>query len=330
MTGHSKSDYIKTVTFNTPEYMPVIMGFYPEVWDNYGAELEEHVLLHPNLFPDYKKGDYLLPVQTTWQFEAGKHFDHWGCEWDNIVPGHDAICIGHPIKDLNDVHRFPMPSEDMDYLEHGLMFLRLTYLRGYEECMIDFFEERPEFFALIDKVLEYNMRIVHKVLAAADPDDPEFLFMDDLGMQTGLPTGPEKWRKILKPCFAKLMKPVKDQGKFIKFHADGCIYEIIPDLKDCGVDLINPQFRANGLDNLKAACCGTGRNKIAVLLDLDRQLYPFATPSELEDHVMLAVETLGSREGGLMLYAEIMNGIPLENIVALMHALEKARVHFAK
>ena len=28
----------------------------------------------------------------------------------------------------------------------------------------------------------------------------------------------------------------------------------MPDLMECGVDMINPQFRANGLDNLVRVC----------------------------------------------------------------------------
>ena len=78
----------------------------------------------------------------------------------------------------------------------------------------------------------------------------------------------------------------------IYMHTDGCIYDIIPDLNDCGVNIINPQFRANGLENLKRVTRGEGRNKMAVNLDLDRQLFPFAKPSQIEDHIMQCVEEL--------------------------------------
>ena len=104
-------------------------------------------------------------------------------------------------------------------------------------------------------------------------------------------------------------------------HTDGMIYEIIPDLKECGVDMINPQFRANGLDNLERVCKG----KIAVDLDLDRQLFPFATPSQIDDHVREAVEALYLPQGGLALKAEIGYEVPLENVAAIFDSLRKYR-----
>ena len=319
-------NYKKFATFNYPDTIPVSSGIYQPTWERYGDDLEELVLQHPNLFPGYQKGQYKTKPQLIWQYQLGKHTDHWGCEWDNIIEGHDSICVKPALPDLADVDNLPIPEKDIG-LEHGLMFLRLTYIRGWENAMIDFYEESPEFFRLIEKVISYNERQVKLQLDRMGDDDYMIGFGDDLGMQTSLPTGPEKWRKILKPCFARLYKPCKDQGKLIYMHTDGCIHEIIPDLNDCGVNIINPQFRANGLENLKRVTRGEGRNKIAVNLDLDRQLFPVATPSQIENHIMECVEELYLPSGGLSLYAEIAEEIPLENIGAIFNALEKARIY---
>jgi hypothetical protein len=108
-------------------------------------------------------------------------------------------------------------------------------------------------------------------------------------------------------------------------HTDGHIVEIIPDLIDCGVNVVNPQVRANGLDNLARVCKG----RVCVDLDLDRQLFPFCTPQEIDDHVHAAVETLGSSDGGLWLKAEIGFDVPLENVEAICTALEKYRAYYA-
>ena len=321
-------NYVKFATFNCPETIPVTASVYDPVWRRYGPALEEIVLRHPVLFPDYRKGDYKerLKPNLWWAYQAGKHIDHWGCEWDNLVDGHDSFCIGHPLADLEDVDALPMPEKNIG-LEHGLMFLRLTYIRGYENAMIDFFEEQPEFFRLIEKVVVYNLRQINLELERMKPEDPVIRFGDDLGIQTALPIGADRWRKIMKPCFMRLFEPCKKHGKLVFMHTDGCVHEIIPDLKDCGVDIINPQFRANGLDNLKYVTRGEGRHKIAVHLDLDRQLFPFATPSQLEDHIMECVEALYLPSGGLALFAEIAEDIPLENIAAIFDALEKVRAY---
>lgn len=99
-------------------------------------------------------------------------------------------------------------------------------------------------------------------------------------------------------------------------HTDGHILEIIPDLMDCGVNVIN-QVRANGLDNLVDVC----NSKVCVDLDLDRQMFPFCEAADIDAHVREAVIKLGSPEGGLWLSAEIGPDIPLENFDRRPHII---------
>jgi hypothetical protein len=204
------------------------------------------------------------------------------------------------------------------------MFLRLADLRGFEEIMIDFAEEPPELQMLLDIVLAYNLKQRDLWLEKHAGDDEFFWVGDDLGTQHALPISPEKWRKYLKPCYRAIYQPVRQAGHPVYMHTDGHIHEIIPDLVECGVMVINPQFRANGLDNLAHVCKG----KVCVDLDLDRQLFPFCTPADIDRHVREAVETLGSPEGGLWLKGEVDDGVPLENVEAICAALEKYRGHF--
>ncbi len=149
-------------------------------------------------------------------------------------------------------------------------------------------------------------------------------FGDDLGMQQRLPIHPKKWRPYLKPCFAEIYRPFREAGYYVYMHTDGHIIEIIPDLVDCGVNVVNPQVRANGLEALAETCKG----KVCVDLDLDRQLFPSPPPQQIDDHVREAVEILGSPEGGLWLKAEIGEDVPLDNIAAIFTALEAYRTFF--
>jgi uroporphyrinogen-III decarboxylase len=215
------------------------------------------------------------------------------------------------------------PTEDMG-LPHGFMYLRLADLRGFEEIMVDFAEEPPELQMLIDAVLEYNMRQL-EIKLEKEAGDEIVSFGDDLGHQHALPISPAKWRKYMKPCYAKMYARCHQEGHSVYMHTDGQIYEIIPDLIDCGVNVVNPQIRANGLDRLVEVCKG----EVCVDLDLDRQLFPFASPAQLDEHVHEAVEALGAPEGGLWLKAEIDHGVSLENIEALCCALERYRTHFS-
>ena len=100
--------------------------------------------------------------------------------------------------------------------------------------------------------------------------------------------------------------------------AEDPILEIIPDLIEVGVRLLNPQIRANGLEGLQRIA----RGRVALNQDLDRQLFPFATPSGIEDHIGTVFEGLFLPEGGLMLTAECAPDVPLQNIDAICTALE--------
>jgi uroporphyrinogen decarboxylase len=319
------SDRLKALRFERPERIPVGVGILPAAWMKHRRALDEIVARHPALFGKQKVGerDYDAVGGT---YVAGAHTDAWGCVWSNVKTGMEAIVTGHPVPTREDVRRLKPPTKDAGF-PHGFMYLRLCDLRGFEEMMVDFSEEPPELQQLLDIVLEYNLRqgrLRLEELQRKPPTEPLVHFGDDLGMQHSLPMRPETWRKYLKPCFARIYRPFREAGYYVYMHTDGHILEIIPDLADCGVNVVNPQARANGLQNLARVCKG----KICVALDLDRQMFPFATPAQLDAHVKEAVETLGAPEGGLWLSAELGEDVPLENVEAILTALEKYRDYF--
>jgi uroporphyrinogen decarboxylase len=315
------TNYLKAMKFEYPEVIPVKIGILPSAWMKYRENLSAIVEKYPSIFGQYDrtKHDYCAQPET---YKAGEHVDAWGCVWSNVHEGCEAIVTHHPLPTREAVNDFKAPKEDVG-LPHGFMYLRLADLRGFEELMIDFAQEPPELQMLIDIVLEYNVRQVKNILRQTDY--PVLGFGDDLGMQTSLPISPEKWRKYLKPCYAKLYGLCREAGRWVYMHSDGQIYPIIADLIECGVNIINPQIRANGLDNLIQVCKG----KVCVDLDLDRQMFPFCDSTDIDEHVHEVVAKLGAPEGGLMLTAECGPDVPLENIDAICRALDKYRSYYS-
>lgn len=309
------NDLIKAMTYGYPEQIPVSVGLLPAAWLKYGGELTRLAADYPDLITRVPEaGRVAIPDS----YRYGSFTDEWGCVWSNIQEGMESIVTGHPVKTRADILALKLPPNRDGRLPHGFMYLRLLDLRGFEEAMMDFAEECGELDALIGKVLEYNML---QIEAALPRMGGVAFFGDDLGMQRGLAIGPAKWRKYMKPCFQRMYARVRAAGKLVYMHTDGMIYEIMPDLMDCGCNMINPQYRANGLDNLVRVC----RGKIPVDLDLDRQLFPFATPSQLESHVAECVEAFYLPQGGLALTIELNYDVPLENIAALLDAARKYR-----
>lgn len=317
------SDLIKAIRMESPSAIPTSVGFLPAMWIHHGAETQRLVREFPQFFPENYSVDYSDPMAiANGTYKAGTHVDEWGCVWSNLHEGMEAIVTGHPVKTPEDVHTLEIPKNRDGRLPHGFMYLRLLDLCGFENAMMMFAEEEEEIDLLINKVLTYNKIQIESVM---DSWGDIVYFGDDLGMQKGLAIGAERWRKYLKPCYKEMYGMIKKKypDKLIYMHTDGCIHEIMKDLVECGVDMINPQYRANGLDNLVRVC--RKEQIIPINLDLDRQLFPFATRSQIFDHVGECVEALYLPEGGLSLNVEMNYEIPIDTCAAILEALEKYR-----
>jgi len=339
-------NYLKTIYFDTPEWTPCNVGLMPATWMKYREDLEEIVLVHPRLFPDYQRGDVDFDFKELPNplYELGHFVDCWGTVWENIERGLDSHPIGFPLENWEALGSYVPPDpltedsfgpRDWDQvkrsldearargdiataggLQHGFMYMRLFYLRRFENLMMDMATDDPRLQTVIQMVESYNSAVIRKNLELG----PEMMgFGDDLGLQRILPMGPALWRKYIKPSYDRMFAPCRAVDMPIRLHTDGHVVEIIPDLIEIGVTLLNPQIRANGLDGLVKMAKG----KVALHQDLDRQLFPFATDSEIEDHIGEVFEALYLPEGGLMLHAECEPDVSLDNIEVICKTLEK-------
>ncbi len=205
---------------------------------------------------------------------------------------------------------------------HGFYFLRMQYLRGFENLMIDIATDEPRLRELAEMVYRFNQYRVDRQLAAGVD---MMGFAEDLGTQTSSMISPVDFKKWVVPYYKRLMKPCRDAGVEVFLHCDGHIMEIMDDLIDCGVNFINPQDLVNGIDNLAKYVKG----RIAIRLDIDRQkIVPFGTPAQIRELVEEEVRKLGSPRGGLSLSAGIYPPTPPENIEALCCAMDEFRTYW--
>lgn len=308
-------NFVKAITYGNPSELTVLAGFLPAAWLKYGDKLEYIREKYSDLVGNTMKYDETNMPKT---FYKGKIVDGWGCEWANAIDGMEAIVTGHPLKTEEDMLALKIPTVDMG-TPHGFMYLRILDLLGFENAMIAFAEESEALEHVIEVVLEYNISQIKKQLA--NYDYPIIMFGDDLGMQTGLAIGADKWRKYFKPCYKKMYDYCHSMGKLVYMHTDGRIFEIMPDLKEVGVDMINPQFRANGIDNLERVCKG----KIPIALDLDRQMFPFASKAQLKAHVQEIFERLYLPSGGLALNIEFGQDVSIETMDYILELVTNYR-----
>jgi uroporphyrinogen decarboxylase len=127
------------------------------------------------------------------------------------------------------------------------------------------------------------------------------------------------WHHYPQDALQGLRAPTRAAGCVVHMHSDGDVRALAEDLLDCGVDVLNLQDLVNGIDWIREHLTG----RLCVDLDVDRQqVTRFGTPAEIDALIRTEVETLGDPAGGLMLHHGLMPGLPLENVRALMDAME--------
>jgi uroporphyrinogen decarboxylase len=265
--------------------------------------------------------------------------DRWGCTWLYNEVASDGQCVGSPLADWSGLSCWEMPDPDLYHdwnaaradierrrcageltymgVEHGFLYLRLSYLRGFENMLADVGDPSDAFLDLLDRMTTFWVRVAER-MADLQPDIASF--PDDLGMQHSLPMSPRSWRKLLKPVYARVFAPLRAAGGTVHMHTDGYIVDIIPDLVECGVGILNPQDLVNGLDNLERLAKG----RTTIELDIDRQsATAFGTPAEIRCHIAACAEQLGSPTGGLSMVYGGYGGTPVENVEAVLLGMQE-------
>jgi len=346
-------DFTETITENTlrairferPEYIPMIFWINPACWHHYPQDtLFELMAEHPLLFPDFNGGNKTLPELVAWERAGTAYTDAWGCVWETTDDGITGSVTQHPLKDWDAFQDFapPDPSQTngmttIDWstiktkildaratgkpgagsLEHGYAFLRLSYLRGYENLLFDMADGDKRLRQLIEMVESFSVEIVHHYI---DSGVAMMRYPEDLGMQVGPMLSPEHFKTYIKPLYERVMASAHEAGCLIHMHSDGDIRDLAGDLTDSGVDALNLQDLVNGIDWIEANLKG----RICIDLDIDRQqITRFGSPEQIDELIRREVQQLGSPEGGLMMIYGLYPGVPIENVKALMDAMEK-------
>lgn len=196
------------------------------------------------------------------------------------------------------------------------MFERAWTLRGMENFLMDMALEPKFADALLDAIMEYNMRIVD---IALEYNIDGFYFGDDWGQQKGLIMGPQYWRRFIKPRMAALYEKVKSKGRIVIQHSCGDISEIFPDLIDIGLDVYQT-FQPEIYDLRKTK--KEFGNYLTFWGGISTQrLLPYATPEEVKRCAWETIRIVGENGGYIAAPTHSVPGdVPPENIVALMEA----------
>lgn len=342
-----RENYIRNARFQNPEWTPISICINEATKRHLGKDLASVMKRYPIFFPEVDIDTFGDPMSLEQALKQKDNFvtDKWGCVWNFPIPGFDGIVVKSPLENWEDFENYIFPNDLADINwdnvksygdklknngwlfgaglpEHGWLFLRLTYLRGFENAMYDFLDDEPKLQILIDKIVNYyEPYVLNHIKCGVDL----MSFADDLGTQTASILSPEKLKQYIFPAYNKLMYRCKESGVLTYLHSDGHTLNILEDQIAAGVDIVNPQDLCNGIDELAKRIKG----RACIDLDLDRQsIVPFGTPKEIEEHIEYAYKTLGDKKGGLSFIIGIYPPTPPENIEAVCRALKKYRTYW--
>lgn len=322
---NGKERVIRTLTFDRPDRLPVQSWCLRSAFLKYGKPLEAAVEKFAN--------DFFTPdcgiVHSGEQFiEKGTFTDAWGCVWRNLCEGITGEVKYSPLSDNAALRAYKPPiealghgwdkvddsirrNEDMFVLTPWTIniFERMQFLRGTETLLIDLAEDSDEVRLLRDIVYDFYAEWLKRWL---ERDVDGVIFSDDWGTQKSLLISPRVFRSFFKPLYRELMDRCRKAGKFVFFHSDGYIAEIIDDLVELGVNALNCQTALMGVDMLSERY----RGKLTFWGETDRQkVLPFGSVKDVRDSITALKAGLMHNGGGLIGVCGAGAECSLDNIV---------------
>jgi uroporphyrinogen decarboxylase len=198
------------------------------------------------------------------------------------------------------------------------LFERSWNLRGFENLLMDVVNE-PDFVEeAMDKLM--NLYLTFVEYTAELPIDG-ILFGDDWGHQQGIIIGPKRWKKFLKPRWARIYEAVHAHGKTVFHHSCGSVADIMPDIIEIGMDVLESvQPEAAGMNPYELK--KKWGDKIVFWGCLGSQsTIPFGTPEQIHREVRRLKAEMGHNGGYILAPAKpLQPGTSTENAVAVFEA----------
>ena len=280
--------------------------------------------------------------------ETGRRRDIWGVEF-RYVPFSDTAgyweTTGNPLAGCEDgaaLEDYCWPRVDWfdfstlkdqvaAYDDYAIMtapgyasanvLLTIQYLLGEEKAWTDLLLNPDLFQSLVERILDFELPFIERMLDAAGGRIDFFRLGDDFGTQTGLLIGPDAWRRSIQPGLKAMAGVAKQHGAFYYHHSCGAIRDLLDDLIDTGVDVIDPvQVGAKGMvpSELKAEF----GHRICFSGGVDEQdLLPNGSPDDVRSGVFRLLDDI-ARGGGFFIGPthNFQDDIPTGNILAMYDA----------
>ena len=211
-------------------------------------------------------GGMSTPATVNCRRENGVWYDSYGIGYRQLN-GYSEICV-NPLRDktIDEVMNHPMPNaEDIDvsiikkwaekaeYLhantdyaviaEHPVLgvFELGCWMFGFDDYLYRLAAEPEVVHAFSERILKYQKRMIELYYGELGRHIDCTTSGDDFGTQTGLFMSRAMFDELIAPYFKERISYTKSHtDAFYQHHTCGSVYELIPSLIECGVDILNP------------------------------------------------------------------------------------------
>ena len=301
----------------------------------------------PDRVPLYATGEtdivrlsYVDPTGWTPRFRAlGDFRDEWGTVWDTVDETMGSV-KRPAIADITRAreHAFPDPhlparwqlfeEQVKQHRNHYIVgnaqylcFDRLTFLLGQTPALEALLVHPAEVAQLMERIIEFELAIVDEL---AERGAHGIRFWDDVGGSTGVVMGPETWRRMLKPHYARVFEHIRRKGLHVHWHSCGDCLDIMEDLIEIGAHVfsIGEPFMM-GVEQLGRQF---GRCICFECSPDNRSVLSTADPDQIDAAVDELMLRLASPAGGLILIAapDNFDCVPVEAQEMAVNAVRRA------
>lgn len=289
-------------------------------------------------------GGMPTPPTSHIRVENGVYYNSWGIG-EKEIDGHMEICY-NPLKDceIDEVmaYEFPNPEkldrkliekwalqakylhEKTDYAvvaEHPVygVFELGCWMFGFDDYLYRLAGEPEVVHAFSQRVLDYQKKVIDIYYDALGKYIDCTTSGDDFGTQNGPFMSTAMFDECIKPYLKERISYTKQYtDAFYKHHTCGSVYNFIPSLIDCGVDILNPIQPGVYMMECERLKENFGE-KISFWGGIDTQyLLPKASVEEVKAEVKRILSVMDKNGGYILSPAHtIQYDVPAENIVAI-------------
>ena len=300
-----KENVKNAIHFKKPVYIPLMY---------YGTEPKRMA----------KSDILMIGVQNMYGGEDGLTAE-WGFSWhDSENVSHRLGVIKEPaIKDWSELGRYKPLNPDIpgrfdnaikimnEYTDRYYIaefalsgFTVASFIRGFEEFLMDLYLEPQNAEKLLDIVFETEMRLMK---SCADNGFDAVILADDWGTQESLLISLDLFRTFFAPRYKRQIDYAHTLGLDVFLHSCGRIESIVSTLVDMGLDVLNPgQPKLNHVEKLGEMFAG----RICFACPIGYQTTAInGTKEDIENEVLQYVNCLTADKGGLIGFVASENAL---------------------